>query len=413
MDVFRFIGGSDSDDDDDDVSDDDEDEKVGEIEYSVLFEKDEEEDNDDVFDMKEALRVVRSRCSNKYDVWMKIWKNICDRKKQKQTHVVDIFDACINSISTSLDEEQNQLVGHILYSLVSIDEDVRQELRCCDRESELEKYLSVSSSPKMRTILFRVANILISSPERLENLRNKVEFSNYETQRPDQMIPLRKFQFADDIVVNITQRGVILGVVKSGEEPWRAVARATGHVAWASGIALCRYLASNRDLIKNKRILDLGSGTGLVGLLCARINALHVTLTDLPEVLDHLKENTELNSFKSSVVDIKALQWGTISTNSEKYHCDVVLAAGVVVHESQFVPLCETIYNLLLQGAKYMLLSYQQRRSLVECTFFELLSSSRFGLRCDCVTTILESGKSVKIFKIYPATPSHRRVDSC
>ena len=242
-------------------------------------------------------------------------------------------------------------------------------------------------------MLMRAAKILISNDERFEKLRTDVEYKNYELDRPDQMIPLRRFEFAKDIVLKIAQRGVVLGVVRKGEKSWRAVARATGHVAWASGIALCRWLVSKRTLIKHKRVIDLGSGTGLVGLVCAKLDAACVTLTDLPEVLKHLKHNAELNELS---VNIESLQWGGCKT----IKCDVVVAAGVVVNESQFEPLCVTIQNLLHNNKTYMILAYQHRRSLVESKFFDLLRSSRFNLRYQCVDRVLEEGKSIQIFKI-------------
>jgi protein N-lysine methyltransferase METTL21C len=44
------------------------------------------------------------------------------------------------------------------------------------------------------------------------------------------------------------------------------------------------------------KILELGSGTGLVGIAAAALLGAHVTLTDLPNVLPNLQYNAELNS---------------------------------------------------------------------------------------------------------------------
>ena len=205
--------------------------------------------------------------------------------KGNENVTLEIFDACLRTMDSSSDDAT--IVEHVLISLVSIGEDVREYLRTNDRVRELEKGLKASSSHERSTMLMRAAKILISNDERFEKLRTDVEYKNYELDRPDQMIPLRRFEFAKDIVLKIAQRGVVLGVVRKGEKSWRAVARATGHVAWASGIALCRWLVSKRALIKHKRVIDLGSGTGLVGLVCAKLDAACVTLTDLPEVLKH------------------------------------------------------------------------------------------------------------------------------
>jgi hypothetical protein len=51
----------------------------------------------------------------------------------------------------------------------------------------------------------------------------------------------------------------------------------TGQIIWASALPMVQYLAG-LDL-KDKRILELGSGTGVVGLACAAAGA-NVTLSD-------------------------------------------------------------------------------------------------------------------------------------
>ena len=385
MDVFRLIGGSESEDEDDVEVDSEE-------EFGIEYSEDPVPSQAASISITEALRIIKSKDYDK-NAWMCIWREMTNNyeamSKGNEKLTLEIFDACLRTMDSSSDDAT--IVEHVLLSLVSIGEDVREYLRTNDRVRELEKRLKRSSCSS--TMLMRAAKILISDNERFEKLRTDVEYKNYELDRPDQMIPLRRFEFAKDIVLKIAQRGVVLGVVRKGEKSWRAVARATGHVAWASGIALCRWLVSKRTLIKHKRVIDLGSGTGLVGLVCAKLDASCITLTDLPEVLKHLKHNAEMNELS---VNIESLQWG----GSKTIECDVVVAAGVVVNESQFEPLCVTIQNLLSNNKTYMILAYQQRRSLVESKFFDLLRSSRFNLRCQCVDRVLEEGKSIQIFKI-------------
>lgn len=50
---------------------------------------------------------------------------------------------------------------------------------------------------------------------------------------------------------------------------------------WDSCLVLTRYLSDHQDLLRNKRVVELGSGIGLVGIYCAKLGAASVTLTDM------------------------------------------------------------------------------------------------------------------------------------
>lgn len=51
--------------------------------------------------------------------------------------------------------------------------------------------------------------------------------------------------------------------------------------AWAGGQALARYVLDHPMLVAGKRVLDIGSGSGLVGLAAARAGAAHVLAADI------------------------------------------------------------------------------------------------------------------------------------
>jgi predicted nicotinamide N-methyase len=66
--------------------------------------------------------------------------------------------------------------------------------------------------------------------------------------------------------------------------------------AWAGGQALARYLLDHPDIVKDKRVLDFGAGSGLVALAAARAGARHVTAADIdPFALAAIARNAAVN----------------------------------------------------------------------------------------------------------------------
>jgi predicted nicotinamide N-methyase len=51
--------------------------------------------------------------------------------------------------------------------------------------------------------------------------------------------------------------------------------------AWAGGQALARYVLDNPDGVRGKRVLDIGSGSGLVAIAAAKAGAAHVLAADI------------------------------------------------------------------------------------------------------------------------------------
>lgn len=54
-----------------------------------------------------------------------------------------------------------------------------------------------------------------------------------------------------------------------------------GGIAWPAGQVLSNYLAhKGSQYLQDRHVLELGSGTGLVGLVAAKLGAPQVTITD-------------------------------------------------------------------------------------------------------------------------------------
>jgi hypothetical protein len=93
-----------------------------------------------------------------------------------------------------------------------------------------------------------------------------------------------------------------------------------GLKTWASSYMLAKRLESiriNHKLNENDEqlfaLMELGSGTGLVGLAAAAIWKCSVLLTDLPEIIPNLKRNVEYNRKmivkRGGYAAVQALDW--------------------------------------------------------------------------------------------------------
>ncbi|KAL3999739.1 glucuronyl/N-acetylglucosaminyl transferase EXT1 [Sarotherodon galilaeus] len=118
-------------------------------------------------------------------------------------------------------------------------------------------------------------------------------------------------------------------------------------VVWDAAVVMCMYLELGRVELKGKKAIELGAGTGLVGIVAALLGA-RVTITDREPALDFLSANVKANlppDSQQSVV-VSELTWGE---GLERYPAggfDVVLGADIVYLEDTFLPLLETLEHL-------------------------------------------------------------------
>lgn len=96
----------------------------------------------------------------------------------------------------------------------------------------------------------------------------------------------------------------------------------TGGNVWNAVIVFSKWLEKNYgggrhgDQWKDKTIMELGSGTGMGGIVCAQImkGAKHIVLTDQAQVLPIIQENVNRNKDaipELAVASIREFEWGS------------------------------------------------------------------------------------------------------
>lgn len=123
-----------------------------------------------------------------------------------------------------------------------------------------------------------------------------------------------------------------------------------GGFVWDAGFVLAEHILHEQDEWKplvqrnnNKpiRMVELGAGTGVTGLMVATaMQEVHMSLTDLPELMPLLQKNLALNP--SAKTTAFPLPWGT----NVQGNYDVILGADCVAGIYDPVKLAKTICDL-------------------------------------------------------------------
>jgi predicted nicotinamide N-methyase len=103
---------------------------------------------------------------------------------------------------------------------------------------------------------------------------------------------------------------------------WQRTERAAGRTgldppfwafAWAGGQALARYLLDHPEAVKDRRVIDIASGSGLVAIAAARAGAAAVTGYDIdPLAIAAITLNAAANGAKVLAVQADVLDAGDL-----------------------------------------------------------------------------------------------------
>ncbi|XP_078676462.1 protein N-lysine methyltransferase METTL21A-like [Branchiostoma floridae x Branchiostoma belcheri] len=235
---------------------------------------------------------------------------------------------------------------------MSSDKDRARELTEMSSDKDRARELTEMSSDKDR------ARELTEMSSEKEKARELTEMSSDKDRARELMrkrCRMRPYHFAGREVV-IWERDV-------GENSEEAI----GKRIWPGGEAFAEYLESGEIFLEDKKVIELGAGTGLVGIVASLLGA-DVTITDLPDILPCTAENVTSNTMDGQRCickyqpKVRPLTWGKnlAAFPAHGVHYDYVIGIEVVYIEEVFEDLIKTIKYLSDKDTR-ILIGYQIR----------------------------------------------------
>eukprot|EP01063_Lacrimia_lanifica_P035888 TRINITY_DN6964_c0_g1_i1.p3 TRINITY_DN6964_c0_g1~~TRINITY_DN6964_c0_g1_i1.p3 ORF type:complete len:217 (+),score=84.63 TRINITY_DN6964_c0_g1_i1:2173-2823(+) len=163
--------------------------------------------------------------------------------------------------------------------------------------------------------------------------------------------------------------------VKQGEDDLEHLVGhdATARWVWDAATPFAKWVCKYPERVKGKTAVEIGAGTGLVGIAAAKVGAKRVVLTDLPTELPLLRENVELNGMGESM-EVQVCSWGDDEHLAALGQPDVVLVSDCLYGRESDLP-AELLFKTLqaLCGPHtHIYMAYCHRENLMaDLKFFE------------------------------------------
>eukprot|EP00794_Sanderia_malayensis_P003377 gene3377-3865_t len=174
-------------------------------------------------------------------------------------------------------------------------------------------------------------------------------------------------------------------------------------VVWDAAIVLATYLQTlslrpNDFSLENKKIIELGAGTGLVGMVSCLLGG-DVVITDTSKALECTKENVNRNLLKENErtrCKVEELHWGRNLEQWKGTYWDLIIGADIVYIKDTFNELFETFKILTEKNDKAKIILSCRIRYQRDVDFFNLLKTE-FTVK----EIYYDTDRDVKIFESY------------
>lgn len=157
-----------------------------------------------------------------------------------------------------------------------------------------------------------------------------------------------------------------------------------GLYVWPSAPVLAQYIWHKRDQIKGRKILELGSGTSLPGILAAKCGG-NVTLSDsedLPYCLENCRKSCQANGLLD--IPVIGITWGRFNEALlDLPPVDIILGSDCFYDSKDFEDIIVTVSYLIKQNKDAEFWCTYQERSSNRAVDVLLL---KWGLECEIVS---------------------------
>ncbi|XP_053150987.1 EEF1A lysine methyltransferase 3 isoform X4 [Hemicordylus capensis] len=164
---------------------------------------------------------------------------------------------------------------------------------------------------------------------------------------------------------------------------------------WEAALALCDYFEAQKLNFWGKKVIELGAGTGIVGILAALLGG-DVTITDLPVALKQIEENVHRNLPVECVARTRvcALSWG-LNHKEFPNNFDFILGADIVYLKDTYPLLIRTL-QYLCGPQTTIYLSSKMRQEHSAMIFFENLLPRHFT----STLAFRDENENINIYKV-------------
>ena len=146
---------------------------------------------------------------------------------------------------------------------------------------------------------------------------------------------------------------------------------------WPAAQQFAAWISAHWDLFQGKKVLELGSGCGALGIWLAK-KGLTVTTSDYTDTC--IEENIQQNCMLNGLQPLPHIQhtWGTEFPAAAVSSFDTILGSDVLIYRREYVNLVKTLGQLLRQGAVCYL--NNRRRDDTESDFLSLCRHSGLSI---------------------------------
>ena len=122
----------------------------------------------------------------------------------------------------------------------------------------------------------------------------------------------------------------------------------------------------DKEYFKGKKTIELGSGTGLLGM-CVSLLGAEVTLSDKFDTMDLLKKNVEVNPYLK--LKMKDYSWGdSVESLDAPYE---LIVGSELIYNGRIYDILVKSLDLLTEKGSEFIMSFERRAT--EDTFMEMI----------------------------------------